>query len=51
MALDPAAERKVINFINIEAERIGFGKLFIEVTVADGRSTNIQCETKRSVKL
>lgn len=31
-----------------EADRIGYGKIFIEATVLKGKVTNIQYETKRS---
>lgn len=31
-----------------EAQRIGFGKVFIEITVNDKKITNLQAETKRS---
>lgn len=38
-------------FISTELRRITYGKLFIEVTVAAGKATNIQCETKRSMNI
>jgi hypothetical protein len=44
-------ERQVIDFINVETRRLGYGKLFIEVNVAAGKATNIQCETKRSMNI
>ena len=41
-------QTEIIDFINEETRRISYGKLFIEVTIANGRATNVQCETKRS---
>jgi len=34
-----------------EAERIRFGKVFVELTVYNSRVTNILAETKRSVNI
>ena len=41
-------KEQIINFILEEAERIEYGKLLIEVTILNGKPTNIQGETKRS---
>jgi hypothetical protein len=49
--MELATAKQIISFITEESSRIGFGKLFIEVTVAKGRATNIQAETKRSMNL
>lgn len=43
--------QKIIETIYEEAERIEYGKLIIEVTVAKKELTNMQIETKRSTKL
>jgi hypothetical protein len=34
-----------------EAERIKFGKVFIELTVHNSKITNLQAETRRSVNI
>lgn len=36
------------NFVEEETERIQYGKLFIEITVMNGKMTNMQAETRRS---
>jgi hypothetical protein len=42
---------QIRSFIDKEAARIAYGKLFIEITIANGRMTNIQGETKRSMNI
>lgn len=49
MSLDVA--KKIIKTINEESDRMGFGKIIIEVTVLKGVATNMQLETKRSVNI
>ena len=39
---------EIIRIILDESSRIEWGKVFIEATVAKGKVTNIQFETKRS---
>lgn len=43
--------KQIIRFIQEETGRVGYGKLFVEITVANSRATNIQCETKKSMNL
>lgn len=45
------AEEQIVEFIHVEAKRIEYGKLLVEVTVNNGRITNIQAETKRSMNI
>lgn len=49
--MELATAKQIISFITDESKRINYGKLFVEVTVANGRATNIQCETKKSMNL
>lgn len=45
-------EQLIIGFIADESERIGYGKLVLELTVHKGRPTNLQAtEVKRSFNL
>lgn len=47
----PDIHEQIRSFVDTEARRINYGKLFIEITIANGRMTNIQGETKRSMNL
>lgn len=49
--LDAHNKEEIIRVIEEEAERMQFGKLFVEFTVLKGRATNMQVETKRSTNL
>lgn len=44
-------EKKILQFVRTEADRMQFGKVLIECTVMKGRVTNIQGETKRSMNV
>ncbi len=44
-------QKVIIDFIDEEARRIGFGIIIIEVNVMAGHLTNIQAETKRSMNI
>jgi len=45
-------EQLIMGFIADESERIGYGKLVLEVTVFKGKPTNLQAiEVKRSFNL
>lgn len=44
-------KKQILDFVEEEAKRVGFGKLIIEITVAKGVVVIIQGETKRSKKL
>ena len=45
-------EQLILGFILQESERIGYGKIALEITVLKGRPTNIQgTEVKRSFNL
>lgn len=46
--LDNEQQKKIINFIQDELQRIHFGHVFIDLTIMKGTCTNIQAETKRS---
>jgi hypothetical protein len=49
--MDKATALRIINTITEESARMGFGKIFIEMTVLKGIATNMQVETKRSVNI
>ena len=49
--MDKALGEQILKFIGEETSRINYGKIFVEVTVAAGKATNIQCETKRSMNI
>lgn len=49
--MNEVLQEQIIKFIEEETRRVHYGKLFIEVTVAKGKATNIQCETKRSMNI
>jgi len=44
-------KEKIWEFVVEEGRRIQWGKLFIEITVQDGKLETIQAETKRTKKL
>ena len=50
-ALTLEQAKKVVQLINEQAEGIEFGKVFLEINLANGRMTNVQAETKKSVNL
>ena len=41
-------KEQILKFVSTELTRISYGKLYVEITVANSKATNIQCETKRS---
>lgn len=49
--VEPQHQSQIAKFIEEEVSRIEFGKLFVEITVMKGKTTNIQAETKRSMNL
>jgi hypothetical protein len=52
MCPDLRTEQLIIGFVTGEAERIGYGKLVLEVTIYNGKATNIQgTEVRRSFNL
>jgi hypothetical protein len=44
-------KEQIIKFIEEEKDRIQYGKLYIEITITKGNTTNIQAETKRSMNV
>jgi hypothetical protein len=44
-------KEQILKFVAAELSRISFGKLYIEMTVANNKVTNVQCETKRSLNI
>jgi hypothetical protein len=46
-----SAQKQIIDFVEEEARRIGYGKIIIEVSVHNGKLTNVQAETKRSMNI
>lgn len=51
MGLDLEQAKKVIQLINDQSKGIEFGKIFVEINIANSRMTNVQAETKKSVNL
>lgn len=46
--MSPETQADIIRILEDESRRIDWGKVFIEATVAKGKVTNVQFETKRS---
>ena len=44
-------KQQILRILNDEASRIDWGKVLIEATVAKGKVTNIQFETRRSLNV
>lgn len=49
---DTNIERMLLGYISVEASHLGFGKLFFEINVHNGKMTNVQSQpSKRSFNL
>lgn len=49
--MEKTHEETIIAMVDEEAERIGYGHIYVDITVHNGRPTNVQAETKRSKNL
>lgn len=49
--ISPEIKSQILSLVEEETGRIQYGKIMIEITVAKGKCTNIQAETKRSLNL